>query len=392
MIGNEITTIMAMPLGDVTAFMRQIASAPDLEQALSVLKQLAIRCLPNGTRVDLLFEEHDGAYRQIFSTAETSVASAQECLFTHNALLDTTNTMINAGYSAVITVPLESPNRRLGWLIVAQQDGMFEPESAALADQIAALLTLRLYAECEQAERKAAQEHISALQHRLLGTDEVRLRATLAAGAAHDIGNLLASVMGHIQLMQQYAPKSLQSDLRTIEQAARDGHHLLRRVLSSRLTISESPSIPRSGIRQVIADALKITEPFWDERQAIAIVTDVPLLPPVAAHPTDLREVLINLIMNGITAMAQGGTLTIRAQLVGSAVAIEVHDTGVGIEQSFQQAIFQPVLSARHTQQGGSGLGLSVSRAIIEEYGGTLDVSSTIGAGATFTIILPTVR
>jgi signal transduction histidine kinase len=389
MIGNEITTIMAMPLGDVTAFMRQIASAPDLERALSVLKQLAIRCLPEETRVDLLFEEHDGTYRQIFSTED---ASEHDCTVTYCSLLDTTRTMIDAGRSAVITVPLEGPNRRMGWLIVAQQNGIFEPETAALADQIAALLTLRLYAEYERAERKASQDYMATLQHRLLSADEVRLRATLAAGAAHDIGNLLASVMGHIQLMQQYAPKSLQSDLRTIEQAARDGHHLLRRVLSSRLTVSESPSIPRAGIRQVIADALKITEPFWDERQTIAIVTDVPLLPPVATHPTDLREVLINLIMNGITAMAQGGTLTIRAHLVGSAVAIEVHDTGVGIEQAFQETIFQPVLSARNTNQGGSGLGLSVSRAIIEEYGGTLDVSSAVGAGATFTIILPTVR
>jgi signal transduction histidine kinase len=141
----------------------------------------------------------------------------------------------------------------------------------------------------------------------------------------------------------------------------------------------------------VIADALKLTEPFWDERQAMTIVTDVPLLPPVAIHPTELREVLINLIMNGITAMAQEGILTIRAQLVSSAVTIDVQDTGVGIEQAFQQTIFQPVISARQTQHTGSGLGLSVSRAIIEEYGGTLDVTSVPGQGTTFTMILPTV-
>jgi signal transduction histidine kinase len=387
MIRSEITTIMATPLSDVTGFMRQIASAPDLGSVLVVLKIMVIRCLPQETRVDLLVEELDGTYRQIFSTEDSDGDEAEAC----HSLLDTTNQMIAAGYATVMTMPLEGPQRRMGWLIVAQPCSRLDPTTAAIADQIAALLALRLYAEHAHAERNAAQEQIASLHQRLLIASEVRLRATLAAGAAHDIGNLLASVMGHTQLLQQYAPKSLQSDLRTVEQAARDGHHLLRRLLSSRLTISETPSIPRAGIRQVIADALKLTEPFWDERQAMTIVTDVPLLPPVAIHPTELREVLINLIMNGITAMAQEGILTIRAQLVSNAVTIDVHDTGVGIEQAFQQTIFQPVISARQTQHTGSGLGLSVSRAIIEEYGGTLDVTSVLGQGTTFTMILPTV-
>lgn len=383
MIGNEITTIMAMPLGDVAAFMRQMASAPDLGSTLAVLNTLTIRCFPEKTRVDLLVEEQDGATQQIFSTAE------ELCVPGYYSPHDLTHKMIDAGYSTVITVPLEGPTRRMGWLIVAHPEDRFDPETAVLADQLAALLTLRLHAEHERLQRNTVEEHMAILQRRLYITDEVRLRATLAAGAAHDIGNLLASVMGHIQLIQQYAPKAFQADLRTVEQAARDGHHLLRRVLSSRLTVTETPSIPRSGIRQVIADALKLTEPFWDEREGIAIVTEVPLLPPVAAHPTELREVLINLIMNGIAAMARGGTLTIRAQLVGNAVAIEVHDTGVGIEQAFQESIFQPVMSARNS---GSGLGLSVSRAIVEEYGGTLDVNSAVGEGAKFTIMLPIVR
>lgn len=383
MIGNEITTIMAMPLGDVAALMRQMASAPDLDSSLAVLNTLAIRCFPEKTRVDLLVDEHDNAVRQIFSTEESL------CLSGSHTLPELTRLIVESGFATVMMVPLEGPADRMGWLVVARPEDILDPQIAVLADQIGALLTLRLHADHERQQRTTIEQHMELLQRRLTIADEVRLRATLAAGAAHDIGNLLASVMGHIQLLQQYAPKTLQADLRTVEQAARDGHHLLRRVLSSRLTTSETPSMPRTGIRQVIADALKLTEPFWDERQAITIVTDVPLLPPVAAHPTELREVLINLIMNGIAAMARGGTLTIRAQLVDNAVSVEVHDTGVGIEQAFQQTIFQPVMSARNS---GSGLGLSVSRAIVEEYGGTLDVSSTVGEGAKFTIRLPIVR
>jgi signal transduction histidine kinase len=87
--------------------------------------------------------------------------------------------------------------------------------------------------------------------------------------------------------------------------------------------------------------------------------------------------------------MPEGGTLTVRTYSVNERVVVEISDTGVGIAPAHQNAIFHPFVTSR---KGGSGLGLSVSRAIIERYGGTISVSSIPGRGATFSISLPGVR
>jgi signal transduction histidine kinase len=109
----------------------------------------------------------------------------------------------------------------------------------------------------------------------------------------------------------------------------------------------------------------------------------------VRGNSVELREVLINLILNAIAAMPEGGTLTVRSFVAGEHVLVAIADTGEGIAIERHSTIFQPFMT---TRQGGSGLGLSVSRAIVEGYGGTLTVESVRGEGATFTLTLPAVR
>jgi signal transduction histidine kinase len=112
-------------------------------------------------------------------------------------------------------------------------------------------------------------------------------------------------------------------------------------------------------------------------------------VPPTRGNAAELREVLINLIMNAIAAMPAGGALTVRSFVAGQQVLVAVADTGEGIACEHQSAIFQPFVTMRTE---GTGLGLSVSRAIVESYGGTLTVESAPGAGATFTLALPAIR
>ena len=280
--------------------------------------------------------------------------------------------------------------RQEGCLTLARRNAAITRETLEVAEQLAPVIGLRLLSDRFRVDLAACEDRLRSAEQRLRDVEEVRLRATLAAGAAHDIGNLFASVLGHAQLLQQAAPTALQSDLKTIEQAAKDGHHLLRRMLSLRtgaVWFGSSPTL--ALLPMLVHDALRLTQPFWETRRAVTVKIALAPVPPVRGHPADLREVLVNLILNGVSAMPEGGTLSVRTYANGERAVVEISDTGVGIAPAHQNAIFQPFVTSR---EAGSGLGLSVSRAVVESYGGTINVASVPGHGATFSVSLPVAR
>jgi signal transduction histidine kinase len=115
------------------------------------------------------------------------------------------------------------------------------------------------------------------------------------------------------------------------------------------------------------------------------------LMPVVNADPEQLKEVLVNIIVNACEAMSNGGTITIEEQVINEwsaeTVIIRIQDTGPGIPASIRQKVFEPFFT---TKDEGSGLGLSIAASIIEEHGGWLTVTSEDAVGATFNIALPT--
>jgi signal transduction histidine kinase len=115
-------------------------------------------------------------------------------------------------------------------------------------------------------------------------------------------------------------------------------------------------------------------------------VIAAPNLPPLKADPSHLTQVLLNLMLNGLQAMPDGGTLTLEAKVLKDQFLIAVSDTGSGIAPEHQRRIFEPYFT---TKVKGTGLGLAISRRIIEAHGGTLIVFSKMGQGSRFEISLP---
>ena len=105
-------------------------------------------------------------------------------------------------------------------------------------------------------------------------------------------------------------------------------------------------------------------------------------------HPggAELREALINLVLNAVDAMPQGGSITLETSQERDWVLLSVTDTGNGIPPDVRRRIFEPFFT---TKDSGTGLGLSIVSGIISSYGGTIDVDSELGRGTTFTIRLP---
>jgi signal transduction histidine kinase len=114
-----------------------------------------------------------------------------------------------------------------------------------------------------------------------------------------------------------------------------------------------------------------------------------PDLPQVAVDRGQIERVIVNLVTNAIRATPAGGTVTVAAAPRDDSVSISVADTGSGIPREFLSTIFEPFVQVPHASRGGAGLGLTISRRIVEAHGGRLSVQSEPGRGATFTFTVP---
>ena len=369
---------------EIASAMRLLAEPSDRRAFFVTLCELLPRLLP-GTRADVLVNEaHEGDYIPLTTGGEPGKPPRAK-----RTAAGFAEWLGSQGYGIVSTLPLTGAGQHLGWLLLARRYVPFDPEALALGGQIAAMIAMRLlYDQC-RADLAERDTYSALLEQRLRESEAMRQRVTLAAGAAHDIGNLFASVLGYVELLEQNTPAALRPDLQAIERAAGDGKQLIRRLLALDTPRPAMSPAPVVLMPTVVRDALKLTPPFLEARPDIGVRTTLAPVPPVRGNSVELREVLVNLILNAITAMSKGGALTVRSFVAGEHVLVAIADTGEGIATEYHGTIFQPFVT---TRQGGSGLGLSVSRAIVESYGGTLTVESALGQGATFTLTLPAVR
>ena len=112
-----------------------------------------------------------------------------------------------------------------------------------------------------------------------------------------------------------------------------------------------------------------------------------PDLPPIEAVPGELEQVFLNLVLNAVDAMPEGGSLHVSScRTDDDRLAMAVSDTGTGILPEHMDRIFEPFFS---TKEGGTGLGLSISYSVVERHGGDITVQSVVGEGTTFTVWLP---
>jgi PAS domain S-box-containing protein len=215
----------------------------------------------------------------------------------------------------------------------------------------------------------------------------------LAMGMAHDFTNLLQAILGHTQLIANEPSRDrLEKGLATIEQAVRDGVETVGRI--KRFARREGDRrIERVDLRDVARQVVEMIRPRWaqgDPRGAPVTVKQVlGAVPLVQARAAELREVLINLILNAIDAMPRGGTVTLETKPDAEWAVLSVTDTGPGIPPEVKRRIFEPFFT---TKASGTGLGLSIVSGIISSHGGTIDVESEPGQGTRFVIRLPALQ
>lgn len=383
MTPNATTSHALPPVDDL---LRGIAAIVDPHTPASAIAAALATLLPT-TRVDVLLNVPPAASMQLFLTTGSSHAGTPPASARANDAAFV-RWLMERAYQAIDRFPIIDDPQLVGWVMLARMEGDLDAGTRAIGAEIANAFAQRHVAARREAELRATREALDNAEARLQAIEQIQRQAALAAGAAHDLNNLLAVIIGHTQILHQDVPPELRDDLWAILRAAQDGALLIRRMLArDRAPDQATPSV--ATVASVIQEAIRLTRPFWDRYGRVTVATDLAPTPPVPVDPTEIREVLVNLIMNAIAAMPEGGRLSLRSRALQGQVLIEVTDTGEGIAREYQATIFEPLQT---TRPGSTGLGLTISRAIIEHVGGKLTVESTPGQGATFTIILPAVN
>ena len=219
----------------------------------------------------------------------------------------------------------------------------------------------------------------------------------MTMGIAHDFNNLLTAVAGHAELLRADLVKlgaaaEPHEHLRSLDRAAQDGAALVHKIQQYIRNEKGERGEP-VGLHEIAEEVLTLTRPYWynePRRRGIAlrVKSDLRPVPPIQGTPTELREVLVNLVLNAVQAMPAGGTLTLRTARVGTrAAAVEVSDTGVGMNESVRRRIFEPLFTTKGSS--GSGMGLTMSQGIVQEHNGRIDVESEPGRGTVFRLVFP---
>ncbi|MBL8968229.1 MAG: response regulator [Spirochaetaceae bacterium] len=244
-----------------------------------------------------------------------------------------------------------------------------------------------------------------ALEQRLAQSQKMEAIGRLAGGIAHDFNNILTAVLGYANLLGEESGRypELKDDIEGIRKAAGKAAALTRQLLAfSR----RQPVSPRDlDLGALVDDMEKMLRRLVTEDIALSLARD-PATPRIFADPTQVEQVLVNLVVNAKDAMPEGGSLRVstRGELLGSPRAVgvdtlpaggyavlEVRDSGHGIPPGILSKIFEPFFTTKPADRG-TGLGLSTVYGIARQAGGAVGVSSAPGAGAVFSVYFPATR
>jgi PAS domain S-box-containing protein len=249
----------------------------------------------------------------------------------------------------------------------------------------------------ERIARGVAQLASLALENARL-VDELeranQLKSEFVATMSHELRTPLNIILGYHSLLLDGTFGDLRPDQRdSVERAERNARELAE-LISATLDMSrlEAGHLPLDLREFDLAELLReIEAETRDLQRKPAVQLDwppVPPLPPVYSDPSKIKVVLKNLVGNAVK-FTHRGAITVSAQAVRAGVEVSVSDTGAGIAPDFLAVIFEPFRQPIGNHQGGVGLGLYIVRRLLTELGGSVDVESTLGSGATFRVWLP---
>ena len=250
----------------------------------------------------------------------------------------------------------------------------------------------QLFSDLKQTLRELKQA-----QDQIVQAEKLRAMGEMASGVAHDFNNVLAVVLGNIQLLlhqlDHLSLEEVREGLKVIERSSKDGAETIRR-MQEFTGVRRDREFVTLSLNEIIKEVVNITQPRWrDQTQRkgiqVGLTTRPGDIPMIMGNPSELREVLTNIVFNAVDAMPNGGELTVTTQPQAEDwVEVRIADTGTGMTEEVKRRVFDPFFTTKGVTN--SGLGMSVSYGIIKRHGGEILIESELGKGTHFIIHLPT--
>lgn len=293
--------------------------------------------------------------------------------------------------SSSLNVPVIVAQQLLGYFVASRTGS----HTFAVADlhplvQIAGMVgpslnSMQLYERLE-----LAHQNLKATRDELARSERLMVQGELASGVAHDINNILGLISARTDLLKlQGLPPQAVASAEAISQAVDDGITVVRRMTQFTRRQRKQEVVPLD-VNKLVEGVMEMTRPRWQSASSLNKVS-VRFTPgpvsTVLGVPSELREVLVNLVMNSVDAMPSGGWIRIDVEQADGYAYISVADTGCGMSEEVREHIFDPFFTTKG--ESGSGLGLWVSHGIIVRHGGDIEVHSEVGKGSRFRVRLP---
>ena len=241
----------------------------------------------------------------------------------------------------------------------------------------------------EQKVEKRTKE-LKAARDQILRSERLAALGRLAAGVAHEMNNPLAGILLFTQslLKRTKDDPSIQEDLKVVEQEIIRCSHIVRSLLD--FARETKPKKVPTQVNQVIENTLSLVENQADFHDIHIIKEFDTSIPQILLDGNQMRQVIMNIILNAADAMLDGGTITIKSSLSkeDNFIEVKIADTGCGIPKELIDRIYDPFFTTKESKKG-TGLGLAVSYGIIKKHQGFILVESEEGRGTTFIIRLP---
>jgi len=235
-------------------------------------------------------------------------------------------------------------------------------------------------------KRNEFLKRIKEEEAKIIHMEKMASIGTLAAGIAHEINNPLAFLVINLEILLNCCKeKDKMQETEQIITECLEGAERINRIVKDLLTFSHRGQGERRqvDVNDLLDSTLRIV---WNEiKYKVDLIKDYRAKNYIWVDPTQVSQVIVNIVINAYQAIKEKGTITISTYEDTDFAYIKISDTGGGMPKEIMGKIFEPFF----TTKGGPGLGLSVSNEIIKSYGGKIEVESKVGYGTSFIVVIP---